>query len=63
MTQQALRLLLRPAEAAEAIGISRAQLYKLVVAGELRGVHVGRSRRFAVHELEAWVQQKMEVER
>ena len=39
------RLAYRPAEAAEAIGVSRATFYKLLTSGEVPSVKIGRSRR------------------
>ena len=50
-----VRLLLRPEEAAEAIGVSRAKFYELMALGVIRSIKVGRSRRVPVAELNAWV--------
>jgi excisionase family DNA binding protein len=49
------RLLLRPAEAAETLGISRSRLYQLLAAGHLPVIRVGQSMRVPVQELERWV--------
>ena len=38
------KVLLRPIEAAEAVGISRARLYKAISSGEIETVVIGRSR-------------------
>jgi excisionase family DNA binding protein len=51
----AVRLLYRINEAAEALAISRAQLYRLIAAGMLRVVHVGRAVRVPADELQRFV--------
>lgn len=50
------KLLLRPQEAADALGISRARLYQLLATGELGSVKLGASRRVPTVELDAFVQ-------
>jgi excisionase family DNA binding protein len=50
------RLLLRPAEAAEVLGIGRATLYALVLDGSIPSVRIGRSRRISVEALRRWVE-------
>ena len=50
-----VRILLRPEEAAKALGISRSQCYSLLAAGGIPSVLVGRSRRVPVAALEEWV--------
>jgi len=52
---RAPRLLLRPEEGAEAIGVSRAKFYELMSRGEIRSIKVGRSRRVPLAELNAWI--------
>lgn len=52
------RLLLRPAEAAETLGVSRSVIYALVQRGELASVRVGTSIHIAVDELRRWVEEK-----
>ena len=49
------RLLVRPEEAAEVLGISRARLYELLAAGVIPSIRVGRSRRVPADALRAWV--------
>lgn len=49
------RLLLRPEEAGEVIGVSRSQVYKLISEGQIPTVCIGRSRRISRRALEAWV--------
>jgi excisionase family DNA binding protein len=49
------RLLLKPAEAAEAIGVSRSRIYELLAAGDLPSVRLGKSIRVPVGALQAWI--------
>ena len=49
------RILYRPVEAAEAIGISRARLYELMNSGEIPFVKVGNVKRVPVAKLREWV--------
>ena len=49
------RLAYSPAAAAEALDICRAQVYRLIQAGELRTINIGRSRRIPRSELERLV--------
>jgi excisionase family DNA binding protein len=46
-------------EAAWYLGISRAQLYKLIAAGELTPVHIGRRTLVATGELDRYIQARM----
>ena len=58
MTQQVLppeKLLYRPTEAAQALGISRSKLYVLMARGELDSVLVGGSRRVPLTALNSFV--------
>jgi excisionase family DNA binding protein len=49
------RLLLSPADAAQALGIGRSHLYVLMDRGLIEWVHIGRCRRIALSELERFV--------
>lgn len=49
------RLLLRPIEAAELLGVSRSKIYELLAAGELPVVRVGPAMRVPLHELRGWI--------
>ena len=49
------KLLVRPAEAAELLGVGRSTVYALVKAGVFPTVRVGRSTRLPVEQLRAWV--------
>ena len=53
-----LLLLLRPTEAAEAIGIGRSKVYELLASGELPSVRIGCSVRVPVDALRAWIERK-----
>jgi len=48
-------LLLDAERAADMLGCSRSTIYKLLTSGDLRGIKVGRSRRFTITELAAYV--------
>jgi excisionase family DNA binding protein len=49
------RLLLRPEEAADVLGIGRSKLYELLAAGVIESVHIGSSRRVPVEGLHDFV--------
>ena len=53
------RLMLRPAEAAEAIGVSRAKGYELIARGEIPSVKVGGCVRVPVAALQSWIAQQL----
>jgi excisionase family DNA binding protein len=53
------RLLYRPAEAAEALGISRAYLFELLATGELQSLKIGASRRIPADALQRFVDAKL----
>ena len=53
------RLLLRPIEAAEAIGIGRSKIYELLASGELPSIRVGASVRVPVDALRAWIDRQL----
>ena len=52
----ALRLLLRPAEVAEALGIGRSKVYELIHAGELPSIRIGGSIRVPLDRLASWIE-------
>ena len=54
------RILYRPSEAAEAIGVSRSRVYELIASGEIPSIKVGSVRRVPVRELLEWVAQRAE---
>ena len=49
------RLLYKPAEAADAIGVSRARAYELIAAGVLPSIRIGTSIRVPVDALREWI--------
>lgn len=49
------KLLLRPAEAAEVLGIGRSKLYELISTGALPSIRVGHSRRIPIESLRRWI--------
>lgn len=53
------RLMLRPVEAAEAIGVSRARCYELIARGEIPSVRIGSTVRIPVDALRAWIAQQL----
>jgi excisionase family DNA binding protein len=52
------RLLLRPAEVADLIGIGRSKVYEMLASGELPSVRVGGGLRVPRTGLEEWVDAK-----
>src|SRR5689334_17543606 len=50
------RLLLRPREAAEAIGLARSTTYALIRSGEIPSIIIGRSVRISVASLRKWIE-------
>ena len=50
------RLLLKPEEAAEVLGIGRSKLYELLAAGEIESVRIGSSRRVPMKGLHDYVE-------
>ena len=55
------RLLYRPTEAAEAIGVSRAKVYQLIAENRLPSIKVGHSIRVPVRALAEWVERQLEA--
>lgn len=53
------RLLYRPAEVGEAIGVSRARAYELIAAGVIPSIRIGSSIRVPVDALRAWIDQQL----
>jgi len=58
------RLLLRPAEAAEVLGVSRSRAYELIAAGIIPAIRLdnGRSIRVPVQALRDWVAKQVEIQ-
>ena len=53
------RLMLRPAEFAEAIGVSRSKGYELISRGDVPSVRLGGSVRVPVAALNQWIERKL----
>ena len=54
-------LLVTSAEAARILSIGRTAVYQLIWSGELTPIHIGRSVRISIDELETFVQRRLEV--
>ena len=54
------RILYRPSEAAEAIGVSRSRMYELLASGVIPSVQVGHVKRVPVDKLREWVKRQAE---
>ena len=54
-TEQTPRILLRPAEVAAALAVSRATAYRLISSGQLAYVLIGADRRVPVEAVHSWV--------
>ena len=52
------KLLLRPQEAAELLGVGRSKVYALLAAGEIPSVRVGKSVRVPAAALRRWVEER-----
>ena len=49
------RLMLRPSEAADAMGVSRSKAYELIANGEIPSVRLGGCIRVPVEALKEWI--------
>ncbi len=53
------KLLLRPTEAAEVLGIGKSKVYELIAAGVLPSMRIGKCICVPTDELRKWVHQQM----
>jgi excisionase family DNA binding protein len=53
------RLLLKPTEAAEVIGLGRSKTYELISKGVIPSVRIGKSVRVPVASLRTWIEQQL----
>ena len=53
------RLLLRPQEAGDALGVSRSKAYELIARGEIPSIRIGGSVRVPLEALNAWISQQL----
>ena len=56
------KLLLRPIEAANALGVSRSKVYELLSSGQLPKIQVGGCVRVPVDSLRQWIAGQVEVQ-
>lgn len=49
------RLMLRPIEAGDAIGVSRSKAYEMIASGEIPSIKVGGCVRVPVEALKTWI--------
>ena len=54
-------LLLRPVEAARALGLGRSKVYAMAASGELPVVRFGRSVRIPLEALQQWIKDRQQV--
>ena len=59
-TQSPARLLLNSRDAARALAISERNLWERTKTGEIPCVRIGRSVRYSVRDLEAWIDAQKE---
>ena len=52
------RLLLKPLEAAEVLGIGRSLMYELIARGEIPSVRLGRCLRVSKESLQKWIRER-----
>jgi excisionase family DNA binding protein len=55
------RLMLRPTEAAEAIGVGRSKIYELISSGQIPHVRLGGVIRVPVQALNQWIARQLEA--
>ncbi len=53
------KLLLRPEEVGEVIGLGRSKVYALLKSGDLPSIHIGASIRVSMDELRAWIDRRV----
>jgi len=54
------KLLLSPEETCEVLGVKRSMLFKLLEAGTIPSIKLGKLRRIPVEGLRSWVQKQVE---
>jgi excisionase family DNA binding protein len=55
------KLLVRPSEAAEMLGLGRSKVYAMLASGELPSVRIGKSVRVPTEALRRWVQEQVDA--
>lgn len=56
------KLLLRPEEAARALGIGRTTVYELMATSDFPSLTIGRARRIPADDLRAWITAQREAQ-
>jgi excisionase family DNA binding protein len=51
------KLLLKPAEVSELVGLGQSKTYELIATGEIPSVRIGRSVRVPADRLREWIEQ------
>lgn len=54
------KILLKPTEVVEALGLSRSKVYQLLAAREIESIRIGRSVRVPVEAIQAWLAKQRE---
>ena len=54
------KLLLKPLEAAQVLGIGRSLMYELITRGEIPSVRLGRCLRVSKESLQKWIREQEE---
>ena len=57
------KLLLRPMEAAEVVGVGRSKIYALLASGEIPSIRIGGSVRVPIAELRSWIATQLDIQR
>lgn len=57
-----LKLLLKPEESADALGVSRSRIYELMADGSIRSLKLGRARRIPASELERFIERQLALQ-
>ena len=52
------RLLLKPLEAAQVLGIGRSLMYEMIARGEIPSVRLGRCLRVSKESIEKWIRER-----
>ena len=52
------KMLLKPLEAAQTLGIGRTKIYELIACGEIPSIRIGRSVRVPVYALRKWIERQ-----
>lgn len=56
------KMLLKPSEAQEVLGLGRSRVYEMLSTGELPSIRIGHSIRIPVKALEEWIEKQQATE-